>query len=494
MGEIAVVNRIGTGVRIFKRLKPNVKKLGGIIICGLAKARLTPMTGHQAYRPIQPYNLQIQTIENDAFLSMCPENGDIKCRISPPYGSDVLWTQVSLEPAMGRTILHLDLDAFFCAVEEQRDPSLRGQPFAVGGRPEERGVVASCSYAARRYGVRSAMPMAQAIKRCPQLIIVPRQGNAYQAMSRRVMAYLHQMTPLVEQLSIDEAFLDVSDLPHDGQTLARQLQQAINRELGLSCSLGVASNKLVAKIANTVGKAAVRGDGPPNAIQVVRPGQEAAFLAPLPVEELWGVGPKTAAQLEQLGIRTMGDLAARSEADLAQRFGKQGYELVRRARGIDERPIETVRETKSVSQETTFIHDVSDAAKLKRTLLELAEGVGKQLRQSGLKGSTVKLKLRWSDFTTLTRQLTLDGYTNMDIDLYSAAVQLFEKAWPVGQAVRLIGVGISSFEPAERQLDLWQDAPPEESEQLHNALESLRSKFKDSVVQRGIKVKRAADK
>ena len=201
---------------------------------------------------------------------------------------------------MARKILHLDLDAFFCAVEEQRDPSLRGQPFAVGGRPESRGVVASCSYAARQFGIHSAMPMARAVRQCPPLIIVPSRYGAYEAASRQVMARLHQLTPLVEQLSIDEAFLDVSDLPERAELIARRLQATINRELDLPCSLGVAANKLVAKIANNVGKAAIKSDRPPNTIKVVPPGQEAAFLAPLPATELWGVGPKTAEQLAQM--------------------------------------------------------------------------------------------------------------------------------------------------------------------------------------------------
>ncbi len=227
---------------------------------------------------------------------------------------------------MLRKILHLDLDAFFCAVEEQRDPNLRSKAFAVGGRPETRGVVASCSYAARRFGVRSAMPMARAVKLCPHLIIVPSHFDAYRAASQQVMAHLYQLTPLVEQVSIDEAFLDVSDRPEPAEGLARRLQTTINTELNLPCSLGVATNKLVAKIANDVGKAAARSDQPPNALQVVPPGQEAAFLAPLPVEALWGVGPKTAERLHGLGLHTIGDLARWPEADLGRRFGQHGYD------------------------------------------------------------------------------------------------------------------------------------------------------------------------
>jgi DNA polymerase-4 len=383
-----------------------------------------------------------------------------------------------------RKILHLDLDAFFCAVEEQRDPSLRGQPFAVGGRPESRGVVASCSYAARQFGLHSAMPMARAVRQCPQLVIVPSRYGAYQAASRQVMARLHQLTPLVEQLSIDEAFLDVSDLPERAELIARRLQSAINRELALPCSLGVAANKLVAKIANNVGKAAVKSDRPPNTIKVVPPGQEAAFLAPLPVTELWGVGPKTAAQLAQIGVRTIGDLARRSEADLVRRFGKLGGDLARRARGLDERPVETEHEAKSISQETTFARDINDPITLRRTLRQLSEQVGRRLRRKGLRGTTVKIKLRWSDFTTLTRQATLEQPTDLDGDIFAAAGRLFDQTWPPGKRVRLVGVGVTGFDTSAYQLGLW-DAPPEETHRLQETLDELRDRFGREAIRRG---------
>jgi DNA polymerase-4 len=210
---------------------------------------------------------------------------------------------------MSRKILHLDLDAFFCAVEEQRNPDLAGKPFAVGGRPEERGVVASCSYPARLYGVHSAMPMARARRLCPGLMIISSRHSVYSQVSRQVMERLHRLSPLVEQVSIDEAFLDVSDLLDTGEEIARRLQQEIKAELSLPCSIGIASNKLVAKIANDVGKAANRSGKPPNAITNIPVGQEAEFLAPLPVERLWGVGPKTAERLFRIGIRLIGDLA-----------------------------------------------------------------------------------------------------------------------------------------------------------------------------------------
>ena len=388
--------------------------------------------------------------------------------------------------AMPRKILHLDLDAFFCAVEELRDPSLRGQPFAVGGHPEERGVVASCSYAARRFGLRSAMPMARAIKLCPGLLIIPARHKVYSEVSEQVMARLRTLTPLVEQISIDEAFLDVTDLPEPGEALARRLQSTMRGELGLPCSLGVAANKLVAKVATEVGKAANRTGTYPNAITVVPPGEEAAFLAPLPVEMLWGVGPKTAVRLAALEIHTIGDVARWPEGDLARRFGKMGQEFSLRAKGIDDRPVVTMRVAKSVSQETTFVRDVSDGEALRRTLRELSEGVGRQLRREPLTGSTVRLKLRWANFTTLTRQTRLSQPTDRDDVIYAAAVQLFERVWRAGKPVRLLGVGVADLGPPRRagQLSLWDDGS-EKQRRLQAAVDALRERFGEQVVRRG---------
>lgn len=384
---------------------------------------------------------------------------------------------------MARKILHFDLDAFFCAVEEQRDPSLRGKPFAVGGRPNERGVVASCSYPARRYGVRSAIPMARAARLCPRLIIVPARHGAYQEASKQVMAYLHTLTPLVEQLSIDEAFLDVSDLPETGQQIAEQIQQHVRQALKLPCSLGVASNKLIAKIANDVGKAAVNTNAPPNAIKVVPPGHEAAFLAPLPTQSLWGVGPKTAERLRDLGLTTIGDIAQWPEKDLRKRFGKLGQDLSQRAKGIDDRPVETDRETKSISQETTFSTDISDGDSLRRTLRKQSDSVGRRLRKAGLSGSTVRLKIRWADFTTHTRQVTLPQPTNQDDEIYKQAQALFDKIWRLGKLVRLIGVGVSGFNQPH-QLGLWDDTSTG-NQRLQTTLDDLRERFGDDVVKRG---------
>ena len=261
---------------------------------------------------------------------------------------------------MARTILHLDLDAFYCAVEENQNPELRGKPFAVGGKPDERGVVASCSYAARKFGVRSAMPMSRALRLCPGLIIVSGRHRLYSEASRQVMERLEKLTALVEQISIDEAFLDISDLSDPPEHIARGLQAGIRDELHLPSSIGIAPNKLVAKIATEVGKKAAKGDKPPFALTIVPAGKEAEFLSPLPADMLWGVGPKTSARLSELGIHTIGDIARWPEAELVRLFGENGREMARHARGQDDRPVVTEREIKSISQEVTFSRDVRD--------------------------------------------------------------------------------------------------------------------------------------
>ena len=383
-----------------------------------------------------------------------------------------------------RQILHLDLDAFFCAVEELRDPGLVGKPFAVGGHPEGRGVVASCSSPARRFGVHSAMPVSRAVRLCPGLIIVPSMHRAYGEVSKQVMDRLYALTPLVEQVSIDEAFLDVTGAAEPGEHVARGLQKTILSDLRLPCSLGVAANKLVAKIANDAGKAAVRKEGPPNAITVVQPGTEADFLNPLPVKALWGVGPKMAASLNCLGIRTIGDLAGWPERDLTHRFGICGSRLALYARGIDDSPIETDREAKSISKETTFAHDLADRDALFGSLLSLSEGVGKRLRRAGLSCTTISMKMRRPDFTTLTRQVTLREPTDLDRRIFSEARHLLERVWGPGQPVRLLGVGASHLVAPEPQLGLW-DAKGEKQQRMQAAIDEVRGKFGDRAVRWG---------
>ena len=387
---------------------------------------------------------------------------------------------------MPRTILHLDLDAFYCAVEETRDPSLRGKPFAVGGRPEERGVVSSCSYSARAFGVRSAMPMSRAIRICPNLLIVSGHHRVYSEVSEKVMAKLRDLTPLVEQISIDEAFLDLSDIRDPIERLARGLQAGIRDDLGLPSSIGIATNKLVAKIATEVGKKAATKGQPPFALTIVPAGEEAAFLAPLPADMLWGVGPKTMARLNEIGIQTIGDIARRPESDLLSRFGENGRDLWRHAQGLDDRPIVTEHETKSISQETTFVRDVSNDKELERTIREQASSVAKQLRKNDLAGKTVKLKLRWPDFSTISRQTTLAQATDLEEEIASTAAALLKSVRRSGQAVRLIGVGVSGLGPPVRQLSLWDDGG-EKSRKLQEAVDMLQEKYGSTVIHKGTK-------
>ncbi|MBC7879480.1 MAG: DNA polymerase IV [Anaerolineales bacterium] len=386
---------------------------------------------------------------------------------------------------MPRTILHLDLDAFYCSVEETQNPQLRGKPFAVGGKPNERGVVASCSYAARALGIRSAMPMSRAIKLCGNLIIVPGRHNLYREVSSQVMEKLHKLTALVEQISIDEAFLDISDINESPARIAHDLQAGIKNELHLPSSIGIASNKLVAKIATEVGKKAnKKSNEPPFGLTIVPFGEEAKFLAPLPADMLWGVGPKTSARLTELGVHTIGDIAGWPEKEMTRLFGENGRDLWRHAHGIDERPITTESETKSISQETTFNVDVRDDKSLEKTLREQSTEVARQLRKNDLAGKTVKIKIRWPDFTTISRQVTLPTSTDSADDIIKAALKLLHTVRKPNQAVRLLGVGVSGIGAPVRQLSLW-DAGNEKSRKLQEVVDSLQEKYGKDVIHKG---------
>ncbi|MFQ5924110.1 MAG: DNA polymerase IV, partial [Anaerolineales bacterium] len=346
-----------------------------------------------------------------------------------------------------RQILHVDLDAFFCSVEEIRNPDLRRKAFVVGGSPEGRGVVTSASYPARKYGIKSAMPMSRALKLHPDLIIVSSNHGDYSEHSRQVMAFLRGAVPIMQQMSIDEAFLDVSDDPRGGEQAASEMQSAILERFKLPTSWGVATNKLVAKIATEVGK--------PKGLVVVPPGKEATFLAPLPVSMMWGVGPKSSKRFAEYGIRTIGDLATLPETRLTQLFGARGMDLAARAKGLDDRPVQELHDRRSVSAERTFPKDVDSMQDLRRHLLHLSERVGTRVRRAGVVGSTVRIKLRWPDFLTFTRQMRLGQPTDQDGEIYAAALNLFTANWRPGKAVRLLGVGIADLGPPMRQLELF---------------------------------------
>ncbi len=385
-----------------------------------------------------------------------------------------------------RTIIHFDLDAFFCAVEEQYQPSLRGTPFAVGGRPGGRGVVASCSYAARRFGIRSAMPMSAAVRLCPQLVVIPPRREAYERASGKVMERLYRLTPAVERISIDEAFLDATGCPEPGRRLAESLQGTVRQDLALPCSLGVSANKLVAKIANTVGKSASPGNRPPNAVTVVPPGRESAFLSPLPVSELWGVGPRATERLNAAGIRTIGHLAEFPEGELVRLLGgAHARQLAHWARGRDDSPVTASRVAKSISKETTFPRDVSSETHLHAALLHLSEGVGRELRRARAASRTIRLKFRRPDFITLTRQATLPAPTDEDFAIYAEAKRLLRLVWQPGQPVRLLGVAASGL-CGPYQLSLWHDRSP----RLQEAIDSLRDAYGDTAVRWAKEVQR----
>lgn len=339
-----------------------------------------------------------------------------------------------------RLIFHVDLDAFYAAVETLQDPSLEGKPLIVGGDPQRRGVVASANYAARAFGVRSAMSTARALRRCPQAIVKPPRHSLYQQVSGQVMDILRRASPVMEQLSIDEAFLDMTGRLPNGESpleAARRLQKAIQTELGLSASVGIGSNKLIAKIASDVEK--------PRGLTYVSPGSETEFLAPMPVRALWGIGPKTAEKLAGIGVKTIGDLARLPKTDLSRMLGANGLMLWRFANGIDTRPVQTRRRARFISRETTFAADVQDAEVLAETLKKMSQKLAHRLQNRDLTARTVTLKLRYGDFSTFTRSVTQQTATNAAADIDRQAQFLLGKYWNRARPVRLIGLGVSRF-------------------------------------------------
>jgi nucleotidyltransferase/DNA polymerase involved in DNA repair len=378
---------------------------------------------------------------------------------------------------MTRTILHVDLDAFFAAVEQRDRPELRGKPVIVGGGgPNDRGVVSAASYEARRFGVHSAMPLRQAGRLCPAGIFLPVDGARYQAASRDVMAVLRRFTPLVEPISIDEAFLDVTGsrlLFGDGEAVGRQIKDAVRDEVRLTISVGVASTKLVAKIASDLRK--------PDGLVVVPPGEEATFLAPLPISRLWGVGERTATALRDYGVRTIGELAALDPQVLTRRFGKHGSSLADRARGEDSDPVADRAEAKSIGHEHTFDVDTADRETIERTLLAMAEGVAGRLRASGVKAGTISVKIRDSTFHTITRQRTLPAPTDLTDPIWKTALDL-ARPEVRGIRVRLLGVTASHLGSPD-QLPLFGDGD-DRVRRTVEAADDLRRRFGERAVTR----------
>ena len=383
-----------------------------------------------------------------------------------------------IEPVAERTILHVDLDAFFASVEQRDNPELRGRPVIVGGPGGEyaRGVVSAASYEARAFGVHSAMSLREAYRRCPDGVFVPVHGRRYQAASREVMAILRRFTPQVEPISIDEAFLDVTGsaaLFGDGAAIARQIKDAVRHEVRLTVSVGVASTKLVAKIASDLRK--------PDGLVVVPPGDEALFLRPLPIGRLWGVGEKTATALAEYGVRTIGDLAALPPDLLERRFGKHGVALVDRARGVDRDSVHEGDPAKSVGHEHTFDVDTSDPEVIERTLLAMSDGVAGRLRSAGVRAGTVAVKIRDSAFRTITRQRTLAEPTDLTEPIFRAALEL-ARPEVRGMRVRLLGVTASNLGERE-QLSLFESVEPRRRRAVE-AADRLRRRYGEGAVTR----------
>ena len=395
-----------------------------------------------------------------------------------------------------RTIIHVDMDAFFAAVEQRDHPELRGVPVVVGADPKEgkgRGVVSTCSYEARKFGIHSAQPIREAYRRCPAAVFLPVRMDAYAEASRQIRGIFEEFTPDVEPVSIDEAFLDVSGSLHlfgGKRRLAERLRSRIEEQTRLTASVGVAPNKFLAKIASDLEK--------PRGLVVVEPDEVEAFLAPLPVGRLWGVGKKTQGRLSSLGIHTIGELAALDENSLKRLFGEaSGEHLCKLAHGEDDRPVETPDEAKSISHEHTFARDITDRGHLLATLMELCEKVAHRVRQAGLHGRTVTTKIRFEDFTTFTRATTEAEPPGTAARIYQIAAANLDRVDMAGRKVRLIGVALSKFEePGPRQLGLFDD--PDEAalrreRRLGETITDIKTRFGQGALHQGTTLERPQD-
>jgi DNA polymerase-4 len=377
-----------------------------------------------------------------------------------------------------RVIVHVDMDAFYASVEQRDRPELRGRPVVVGADPRGRGVVSAASYEARRFGIRSAMPIGRAYRLCPAAVFLPVDMDKYARESERIMAILADFTPLVEPLSLDEAFLDVSAsraLHGEGVEIAGRIKARTQTEVGLTASAGVAPNKFLAKIASDLRK--------PDGLVEVSPGQEAAFLRDLPLRRLWGVGPAAEQGLAALGARTIGDLVRLGPARLQARLGLSGAHLWELAQGIDDRPVVPWHDPKSIGAEETFGRDTTDVARLRATLLAQADRVAAEVRAAGLRGRTVTLKLRFSDFRTLTRRSSVAAPTADASEIFGRAWAAFTRV-PRPQPIRLIGLSVSGFgnRGAPEQLPLLPNR--DRAERMGRLYDELRARFGDRAVTR----------
>ncbi|MGD2125958.1 MAG: DNA polymerase IV [Desulfobacteraceae bacterium] len=384
---------------------------------------------------------------------------------------------------MERVILHLDMDAFYASVEQMDNPELRGRPVIVGGT-SNRGVVSAASYEARKFGIHSAMPIFQAKKRCPKAVFRPVRMGRYKEVSEQVMAILESYSPLIEQVSIDEAYMDISGLDRlygSHEAIARKLKQGIKQTTSLSCSIGIAPNKVLAKIASDMHK--------PDGLTIIAHSDVDPFIARLPIKQVPGVGKKTAQRLRNLGVITLGDIRRITEHTLSEKIGKFGSRLLALCKGIDDSPVVPYREAKSISSEETLRADTSDMELLKQELLAQAEIVGRRLRNKGLKGGTVTVKLKRSDFTLITRSLTLEASTHSTNTLYERGLQLLEE-FDLSGKFRLIGIGVSnlvSAHEAPKQLSLFDkgDSRAKSWGDVEKAVDVIRDRFGRDAIKRG---------
>ena len=387
-------------------------------------------------------------------------------------------------PTPARTVFHVDMDAFFVSVEELFDPSLKGKPVVVGGQRHERGVVSAASYEARKFGVHSAMPLRTAAKLCPQAIFVDGHPDRYRACSEKVHRVLESFSPQVEMVSIDEAYLDMTGTErlHGPPLLAaHKLHQQMKAKTQLNCSIGIGSSRLIAKVCS--------GKAKPHGVLYVVPGQESKFLAPLQVRDIPGVGKVTEQKLHGLGILTVGDVARLEDASLEQHLGKWGLALAGKARGEDagawlEGAIGDAEPAKSISHEHTYDQDTADPEKIESTLMRLSEMVGRRLREQNLHARTLQLKLRYKDFTTITRARTLEAPTHLDNEIFQQIRNLFHSNWHRGAEVRLLGVQASSFgeTPEQGDLLLGQARDNDKWKQALSAMDRVRDKFGESSI------------
>ena len=388
-------------------------------------------------------------------------------------------------------ILHVDMDAFYASVEELDDPGLVGQPVVVGGTPDGRGVVAAANYAARHYGIHSAMPAARARRLCPHAVFIRSRMDRYVEVSRELRGIFARYTPLLEPLSLDEAFLDVTSslrLFGDGQAIARRIKAEIRHELGLVASVGVAPNKFLAKLASDLDK--------PDGLVVVPADAIEAFLDPLPVSRLWGVGKVSNRDLAEMGVHTIGDLRRLPEDLLVSRFAKTAAHWARLARGIDDRRVVPDRDAKSISHETTFATDIRDTEVLRSWLLELTEQVATRLRRQDLRGKTVFIKVRYADFHTVTRSESLDAPSNVTRELYVTAARLLQAQLArSSQPVRLLGMGASAMTSEElEQGQLFETEDREQQGRIDTVVDSIKSRFGNRAMRRGGGARRPGDR